>query len=160
MENNFSLATNSTPVENNAPAVMTSDEDNRFIVDLTTRTTSYCSMTADTPESKATLYNAMNNPEKRIKDCINEVISIKDVFVEVVTLHNDETGEVTTAPRTVIIDENGVGYQAVSMGIFSALKKLFQVYGEPFNWEYPVKVKVRQISRSANKNILTFDIIL
>lgn len=157
---NFSLTTNSNPVETPSTPVMTSDEDSRFIVDLTTRTTSYCSMTANTPESRATLYNAMNNPEKHIKDCINEVISIKDVYVEVVQLHNEETGEVSVAPRTVIIDENGVGYQAVSLGVFSALKKMFQVYGEPTTWENPVKVKVRQISRSANKNILTFDIIL
>lgn len=153
--NNFSLATaeqTTTPV--------TMDDNANFIVDLTSRTTAYCSMTASTPKEQATLYNAMNNPDKRIKDCINEVISVKDVFVEVVNCTNAETGETSTCPRTVLIDENGVGYQAVSLGVFSALKKLFAVYGEPCNWTAPVKVKVRQINKSTNKNILTLDVVL
>lgn len=136
-----------------------SDDDANFIVDLTTRTTSYCSMTAATPEEQATLYNAMNNPDKRIKDCINEVIEIKDVFVEAVTCHNEKTGEISQCPRTVLIDTNGTAYQAVSLGIFSALKKMFSVFGEPATWAQPVKVKIRLISRSADKNILTFDVV-
>ena len=115
-------------------------------------------MTAETVEEKATLYNAMNNTEKRIKDCINEVIEIKDVFVEVVNCTNQETGECSRCPRTVLIDVNGVGYQAVSLGVFSALKKLFNVFGEPSEWEAPIKLKIKQISHGT-KNILTFDIV-
>lgn len=156
--NNFSLAVN--PAEAQTTAVqLVSDDDTNFIVDLTSRTTSYCSMVAETTEEKALLYNAMNNTERRLKDCINEVIEVKDVFVEAVNCTNEETGEVTRCPRTVLIDVNGVGYQAVSLGIFSALKKLFAVYGEPQDWTAPLKLKVKQISRSAKKNILTLDVV-
>ena len=140
-----------------APAVF--DDDSKFIVDLTSRTTSYCSMKATTAAEKADLYNAMNAPAKRLKECINEVIEIKDVFVEVVHCTNTETGERVLVPRTVLIDSNGTGYQAVSSGIFNALRKLFAVFGEPHTWTEPIKVKIKQISKSATNNILTFEIV-
>lgn len=154
----YNLATATTaPEENTTPVVTTSDDEPAFIVDLTSRRTSYCSMIADTPEKKATLYNAMNNPEKRIKDCINEVIEISDIYVEVVRLINEETGVVSSAPRIVLITKDGIGYQCVSVGIYSALQKLIQVYGEPINWVSPIKVKIRQISKGT-RNLLTLDI--
>jgi len=135
------------------------DDDEKMVADLTTRRVSYCSLTAETAEEKTTLYNAMNNPAQRVKDCINEVIALKDVYVEVVHCSNRETGEVIAAPRVVFIDENGVGFQCVSTGIFSALKKLFAVFGEPRTWSAPVKIKIKQINRGTDKSILTFDVI-
>ena len=62
MENNFSLATQNTA----EVTTMRHDEDSDMILDLTTRQTSYCSMVAETDEQKAVLYNATNNPDKRI----------------------------------------------------------------------------------------------
>lgn len=134
------------------------DDDERMIVDLTERTTSYCSLVATTEDEKLTLYNAMNNPDKRLADMINEKIAVKDVFVEVVKCENRETGEKQSCPRIVLIDTNGVGYQCVSIGIFSALKKLFSVFGEPGTWSSPVTVKVKQISKGDRK-ILTLDVV-
>lgn len=134
------------------------DEDVDYVADLTSRTTAYCSLIAESPEDKAKIYNAMNNPEKRVKDCINEVISLTDVYVESVTCTN-EAGVSTVCPRVVLIDENGIGYQAVSKGIFSALKKLFGVFGEPKDWTQPINIKIKQMNRGTNKAILTFDIV-
>jgi hypothetical protein len=84
------------------------------------------------------------------------VINAKDVFCEVVTCKNPETGESNECPRIVIIDDKGVGYQAVSLGVFSALKKVFQVFGVP-TWKKPIALKVVQVTKGQNK-ILTFDI--
>lgn len=133
-------------------------ENSDFVATLTERNTMFCSMTADTPTEKAALFKAMNNPEKRIGDCINTTIMAKDVFCETVKCVNKKTGEVNICPRTVIIDENGIGYQAVSLGVYSALKKLIQVFGLP-TWESPLPVKVKQITKGDNK-ILTFDVEL
>lgn len=144
-----------------APAVNTvvMDDDEKMVADLTTRRVSYCSLTAETAEEKTTLYNAMNNPQNRVKDCINETIALKDVFVEVVHCVNRETDESVAAPRVVLIDENGIGFQCVSTGVFSALKKLFSVFGEPRTWEKPVKIKIKQLNRGTDKSILTFDVV-
>lgn len=130
--------------------------ENGIIADLTTTSNHYCSMATDTQENKALLYKAMNNPDKRIGDCINMEIHVKDVYCELVQCANKQTEEVSTVPRTVLIDENGVSYQAVSKGIFTAVAKLIQVFGAP-TWETPIVVKVRQISRG-DRNILTLDV--
>lgn len=123
---------------------------------LTESSDSFCSLRAETPEEKATLFRIMNSPEKRISDCINQTILVKDVYCEVVNVTNKETGEVNTCPRVVLVDKDGIGYQSVSFGIYGSLKKLFQVYGVP-TWDEPVPVKVIQISREKNK-ILTLTI--
>lgn len=133
------------------------DDNSNFIVDLTSRTTQYCSMVAQTANEKAILFNAMNNPAFRLGDCINQTINVKDVFVEVVNCTNEKTGEVQTCPRIVLIDDKKQGYQCVSIGVFSALKKLFGVYGEPQNWEKPVPLMVKQITKGERK-MLTLNV--
>lgn len=149
----------SLPSAPTAPAqVVTVDDDTNFIVDLTSATRAYCSMVAQTPEEQADLYTAMNAPDKRISECIGDVIELKDVYVESVRCANEETGEVQQAPRIVLIAADGTSYQCVSRGIFGALKKLFTVYGEPTAWAAPIKVKLRQIPLG-KRSVLTLDVV-
>lgn len=127
-----------------------------FADELQERNITFCSMQANTPREKAALFKAMNNPEKRIADCINMTIKVKDIFCETVQCVQEGTEEVEFVPRIVLIDDKGIGYQAVSLGVFSALKKLIQVFGTP-TWNEPIPVKVRQISKG-NRQLLTFDV--
>lgn len=132
------------------------DEGFNIVADMTTAKTQFCSLVAESDTDKAKLYNAMNNPDKRIADCINMTIKAKDLYIEVVNCTNTETGEVTPCPRIVIIDEKGVAYQAVSVGIYSALKKVVQVYGAP-TWEKPIPLMVKQITKGERK-MLTLNV--
>lgn len=147
-----------TPVTNET-GLMTMQEDERFIMDLTAeRKVQFCSMVPKNEDEEIILFNAMNNPEKRIGDCINLTIEVKHVFCEVVTCINRETGETNICPRIVLIDKDGVGYQAVSMGIYSALKKIISIKGNPANWKKPVKLQVTQITKGDRK-LLTFNLV-
>lgn len=138
--------------------LMVMDGAESFIADLTSeRVTAFCSLQPTTKEGKATLFKAMNNPDKRIGDCINMTIPVKDVFVEVVNCTNKETGEVVQCPRIVLIDKDGVGYQCVSLGMFSALKKVMQVFGVP-TWKEPINLKIVQVTKG-EKKLLTFDVV-
>lgn len=148
-EKTFDLATTATAERN--------DDNSNMIVDLTSRTTQYCSMTATTDEQKALLFNATNNPEYRLGDCINQIISVKDVFVEAVQCVNRETGEANICPRIVLIDVDGKGYACVSIGIFSAIKKIFGIFGEPANWKKPIAMTVKQVSKGDRK-MLTLNV--
>ena len=112
--------------------------------------TSWVSFTADTHEEKVKLYNAMSNPDKKVADCINSTILLKDVYCEMIPMVNEETGEVSNTPRIVLIDKDGHSYQAVSFGVFNALKRIFDVFGTP-TYETPLAVKVIQISSGKNK---------
>lgn len=133
------------------------DEGFSIVADMTSAQTQFCSMKAETKDEKAALYNAMNNPDKRIGDCINMTIAARDLYIEVVNCTNEETGEVTACPRIVIIDDKGVSYQAVSIGIYSALKKVIQVFGAP-TWDEPVKLEVKQITKGSRK-MLTLNVV-
>lgn len=145
--------------EESKALVAVMDEDERFIMDLTSeRKVQFCSMTPKNEDEEIILFNAMNNPEKRIGDCINMTIEVKHVYCEVVTCQNRETGEESTCPRIVLIDKDGIGYQAVSMGVFSALKKVMSIKGNPATWKKPVKLQVKQISKGDRK-LLTFDMV-
>lgn len=144
--------------ENITNEVAVSEEES-FIMDLTAeRKTQYCSMQPKNDDEEMVLYNAMNNPEKRIGDCINMTINVKHVFCETVKCMNRDTGESRICPRIVLIDDKGVAYQAVSMGIFSAMKKIFSVKGDPSNWSKPVKLQVVQVTRGERK-MLTLNMV-
>ena len=122
----------------------------------TNSSTMWCSIQGGDKQTKAKLFNASNNPEHKVGDYINKVIKVTDALVEIIELENEETGIVETAPRVVLIDEKGEAYQAVSAGIFNALKKAIQIFGEP-TWDEPLPVLVKQVSVK-NGSMLTFDV--
>lgn len=149
------------PFEENTTAVaqVTMDEDEKFIMDLTSeRKVQFCSMTPKNEDEEIVLYNAMNAPEKRVGDCINMIIEVKHIYCEAVTCVNRESGEESVCPRIVLIDKDGVGYQAVSMGIYSAVKKLMTIKGNPATWKKPVKLKVTQVTKGDRK-LLTLNMV-
>lgn len=156
MENRNEIIT-ATPTTETAPAPvnMFADDGFNIVMDLTTAKTSFCSMVAEKDEDKAKLYNAMNNPDNRLSDWINKTINAKDLYIEVVNCTNTETGEVTACPRIVLIDDKGVSYQCVSIGVYSAIKKLIQAFGVP-TWHKPIKLEVKQITKGERK-MLTLD---
>lgn len=117
---------------------------------------SFTSLKNETNEEKQILYKAMSNPDKRLGDCINTVIMAKDLFMEQVEMTNQETGEIQVCPRIVIVDKDGLSYQSVSFGVFNALKRVIQVFGNP-TWEQPIPLKVIQVTRG-EKKMLSLDI--
>lgn len=117
---------------------------------------SFTSLKNETNVEKQILYKAMSNPDKRLGDCINTVIMAKDLFMEQVEMTNQETGEIQVCPRIVIVDKDGVSYQSVSFGVFNALKRVIQVFGNP-TWEQPIPLKVIQVTRG-EKKMLSLDI--
>lgn len=119
---------------------------------------SYCSFKADTKEAKVKLYKAMTQADKRLSDCINSTILVKDVFFEEASIVNTETGEVTKTPRIVLFDKDGTSFACVSFGIMNALKRMFAVFGEP-TWDEPIAVKVIQINNKDRK-MLSLDVVL
>lgn len=134
------------------------DDGSSFIINLTQRQVSYCSMKPRNDDEAVILFNAMNSPEKRIKDCINMPIEVKDIFVEVVYPENERTKLREPAPRVVLIDSNGVGYQAVSLGTYTAVKKIMDAFGTPDTWKAPKSFMVKQISKG-DRSVLTLEAV-
>ena len=156
-EKQFDLAAQTNAAQQMLAAQTIEVDGVSLIADLTNAQTAYCSLQATDDRSRATLYNATNSTQERIGDHINEVITVAHIYVEAVNCTNRETGEIKACPRVVLITDKGVGYQAVSLGVYSSVKKLIQIYGEPGDWKAPIRLKIKQLTRGEYK-ILTLEI--
>ncbi len=105
----------------------------------------------------AKIFAALNNPEYRIANFINKRIKVQNVLVEIREIMNEDTGEIETAPRVVLIADDGKAYQAVSKGIFNAVKNAYEVFGQA-PWEPALEIEVKQIAVGKG-SMLTFDVI-
>lgn len=119
---------------------------------------SYCSIKGDTREAKVAMYNAINSPDHKLSDFIGKKLNIKDISIERVENPSDETGEMVANARVVLIDENGESYTCVSSGIYSAIKKLVSVFGEP-TWEPALPVEIQNLSTKKGRKTMTLKAI-
>ena len=110
----------------------------------------YTSLPMATVEDRAKLYNITTDPDKRLRDFVGKTIEVAHVYAEQIEIKNDQTGEIQSAPRIILVDKNGVSYVSVSKGVFSAVKRLFQMFGTPDQWSKPLKVEVKQIAKGTN----------
>ena len=118
---------------------------------------SYCSMTAVDDRAKVTLYNACATPAK-IADMINKQIKLMHVYIEIIPVVSEQTGEVVNCPRVVLIDDHGKGYQAVSTGIYNSVKRIISLFGDPAGWDKPHTVEVQNVSLKDGQH--TFNLLL
>ena len=105
----------------------------------------------------AKIFAALNNPEFRISNFINKKIKVQNVLVEIREILDEDTGEIETAPRVVLISDDGKAYQAVSKGIFNAVKNAFEVFGAA-PWDPALEIEVKQVPVGRG-SMLTFDVI-
>ena len=126
--------------------------------DLTSGKSGWCSLIPKTDEDAATLFNAIGSPDK-IADHINEIIEVSHIYAEVIQVVSEANGETVNVPRVVLIDQKGKGYQAVSVGIYNAAKRLLQLFGTPETWSKPKKIKIRNISLQGGMHTMSFDLV-
>lgn len=138
---------------------LVNDEEPELIDVMTSRTLAYCSFKPQTEEDKILLYNLTNTPEKHLKDEIKDTIAVKDVFVEMIPMMSQKTGEIKDTPRIVLIDDKGVGHTCVSTGVYGSLRKIFISFGAPETWKKPIKVVPILINKSADRSILTLNVV-
>ena len=110
----------------------------------------YVSFTPKTDEQKAALYKAMSQPDRRMSDFINTKFRASDLYIEMVEIADEETGEVSQLPRVVIFADDGTTYASISKGIFNAVKRLCAVYGMP-HWDKPIPLKIIQTTAKNRK---------
>lgn len=126
--------------------------------DITTGAGSYCSMSAASDKDKVTLYNACSSP-KRLSDMINIDIRMKHVYAEVIQVMSEQSGEMVSVPRVVIIDEKGQGYQAVSLGIYNSVKRILSLFGDPAAWDKPHTIRVKNISLANGQHTFNLEMV-
>lgn len=159
---NTKAAVNAAPVADEDTMELSLSSD-RFAAldigtDLKAATGCYCSMTAVDNAAKVTLYNVCSSPAK-ISDMINKRISVLHIYVEVIQVLSESSGEFVNAPRVILIDEKGKGYQAVSTGIYNSVKRMINLFGDPANWDTPHTVEVKNVSLANGQHTFSLEMI-
>lgn len=126
-----------------------------------TSTQMYCSLKDDgSAKSKASIYNAINSPDEKLSEHIGEVIELVHIVAHQVQLPDEETGEIITVLRTILVDKAGKTYEAVSGGVANSISRLLQIFGQPETWKEPIKIKAKQkATRNGNNKVTTLEII-
>lgn len=120
----------------------------------------FCSIKADgTRKSAIAIYNAINNKGESLDDHMGKVLEIVHVAAHPVSLTDEKTGEVVDTIRTVLVDKNGVNYDAVSEGVASSLQKIFAIVGMPPWIDEPLKIKVVQQKTRAGYKTNTIELV-
>lgn len=100
-----------------------------------------------TREEQNLIFKAVTNAE-RLADHLGERLDVTDVLVQPVELADPLTGEMTVNTRITLVTAERKAYSAVSKGIETALKNMFQIFGDP-SWE-PAIPLVAEKKRSNN----------
>lgn len=119
----------------------------------------YCSLEVKTIEDKKALFNALEQCDVLLNDCVGNEIAIKDIYCEERDIFDNESGEVKKKYRTILFDENGQTYVTGSYGIYNVIKKIVTIYGLPTSWENPLKVKVSKRPIGNGKQSLTLTLV-
>lgn len=116
----------------------------------------YCSIPNDGSRSAAvSIYNAINSKGASLDDAKGDTINMVNVAAHPVRLVDENTGEAVEALRTVIIDDQGRYFDAVSQGIASSLEKIFAIIGQPpFAPPLPIKVTEQKTRKGYKTNTL------
>ena len=126
--------------------------------DLTGKGAGWCSLQAVDDKDRITLYNSVTTPEK-LADQINKQIVVRHVYAEIIQVQSEESGEMVNAPRVVLIDDHGKGYQSVSTGIYNAVKRMLGIFGNPADWTQPHTVEVQNVNLPGGRHTLTLRIV-
>lgn len=118
----------------------------------------YCSMEVKDRADQIRVLNAMTNPEFKISEEVGSVIKIRDVFMRVVKLPNQQTGVIEDCPQTILIDEKGFGHIATSFGVLQWFRNACAVLGEP-SWTDPLAVKVVEKKLDKGRKLLTLEAV-
>lgn len=107
--------------------------------------------------AKKAVASALTSSEP-IDEHLGETINMLNVIVMPVDLANAQ-GEVNTAPRVIVIAEDGKAYHATSVGMLSAIRNLFATLGEPETWPEAVPIKVVQQKGNNGYKYFTINLV-
>lgn len=110
----------------------------------------YSSIVATSFKEKIELAKLIDSSEP-VEDHLNKEIKLVHIVVTLAEYVDAETGEVTTGPRTTLIDEKGKSYHASSTVLFNDIRRMIKFAGEPSTWEGPIPIKITREGMGTRK---------
>lgn len=145
---------------NNENAVATTNNLNTLVPGQSQGESVYCSFVPKTMVEKQDFFNMLNQCTGRLNDMENQVIRVKDVYMQQFTRKDKETGEERIGRRTILITADGKSFVTMSSYFQMELGKLISAFGEPNTWEKPLAMKiVKRDQANAQGKILQFELV-
>lgn len=119
----------------------------------------YCSVRTESIEEKKKLFNALENCDLLLNNCVGKQITMKDIYVEQYIDKKDENEDGKLKYRTIIFGDDGTTYVSTSYGIYNVLNKIFAIYGMPDKWTEGITVEVAKRPVGNGKEMLTLKLI-
>lgn len=101
-------------------------------------------------ETAKVVYNAMTNPTHKLSNFINKRIKVENYLIEISEVLDEESGELVTAPRIVLIAPDGTSYAAISKGLFNSVRNAVMALGDA-PWQGGIEFEVQQIQVGRGK---------
>jgi len=92
-------------------------------------------------ETKVKTVEAMTN-SVAVKQNLGKTINLAHVIVQSIPMLDKRTGEVRDQPRIVLLDADGTAYHAISGGLFTSVKNILGVMGNPVTWPAPLPIHI------------------
>lgn len=118
----------------------------------------YTSLALNTRADRLRMLNTVNNSVPLV-DEVGKEIAVKDVVFNTVEITDPETGEISSALRSTLIDVEGNAFHATSNGIVQSMRQVFNMLGEPTDWDEPLKVRVLEKRGRNGFRFLTLDFV-
>lgn len=96
------------------------------------------SIKSETKADKIAFINALQDPDKKVADCLGQMINVKGIYAE--SFYSQKRGKELT--RVVLIDDENVSYSAVSALFYNSLRAIVAVLGEPSKLDEPIKIQI------------------
>lgn len=103
----------------------------------------YSTISTDNFTDRLKVLAALSN-SKSLADELGATIEVANIIFQAVDMADEQTGEVRSVPRVVLIDAKGGAHHAISGPLYRDVKNLLAIARDPSTWERPVKVKVLQ----------------
>lgn len=114
------------------------------------------SLDLDDKSKRGVFLRAQQDCDARLVECVNQPIHVTDYLVHEVELVDKATGEATQAVRLVLIDKDGLAYEAVSKTLLRSFQRVAFGWGEP-PWS-PPRVLVPKTKKKGEYSIYWFDV--
>lgn len=105
-------------------------------------------------ENKAKLFNATENADVLANDCVGEVFTLVDAYIERIPSIDEETGEQKIKYRTILFGDDGKTYASGAYGIYNTVAKILSIYGVETLHGEGLEVEIAKGTSKGNKTRL------
>lgn len=105
-------------------------------------------------ENKAKLFNATENADVLANDCVGEVFTLVDAYIERIPSIDEETGEQKIKYRTILFGDDGKTYASGAYGIYNTVAKILSIYGVETLHSEGLEVEIAKGTSKGNKTRL------